>query len=192
MRSSIVAPAGVVWSKKRAATMCSAWRSAARRRRGFSRSAGSPWRARSALWRHSTAARTTSTLARVGRRLVLAQAWACAGVAIAAKAVSETARRRALRTAMVGNTADDLPGTSWIDAVVRRPGREQHPSATRLAHPCVFRELRGFASRPRGRFAVSGANLKSLSGYVALTLSVLRHRQTGLAWGPQEALPRSG
>src|SRR3954469_13311475 len=45
MRSSMVAPAGSVWSKKCAPTMCEAWRSAARRRRGFSRSGGSRWRA---------------------------------------------------------------------------------------------------------------------------------------------------
>ena len=67
MRSSIVAPAGVVWSKKRAATMCAVWRAAARRRRGFSLSRGRPWRARSALCRHSTAARTTCDV-RAGRR----------------------------------------------------------------------------------------------------------------------------
>src|SRR3954469_4645716 len=170
MRSSMVAPAGSVWSKKCASTMCEAWRSAARRRRGFSPSGGSRWRARSALCRHSTAARTASRLAPLGSTWVLAQpcAWAPAGAARAAR-VSATARRRALRTVTDGNTADDLRGTSVdrcdgpsdpaVNSVLRQPGWliDVSPVALRpvLADGLPFRE----------------ANLRCLSGYVPRGLS---------------------
>src|SRR5215207_6835088 len=116
MRSTMVLPPGEVWSKKREPTMFSEWRSAARRSFGFSLSLGSPWLARSRLCRQRIASRTSSRLARVGLRSVLAQPWlalalggvagrACeAAGAISAASASTVARPGPLRRTVVRNT----------------------------------------------------------------------------------------
>src|SRR3954467_14880367 len=163
MRSTIVEPDGDVWSKKRSLTMLSVWRSAARRSSGFSRSLGSPWWERSRLCRHSTAARTSSRLARVGLRLVFAQPFwevlasgrACAPAGTSsATSASTIASPGPLRRVVERNkeyASRVLQSDS--DRRVDDPKPLSIPSATRLTRPC---EPRGFASRPRGRFALSG------------------------------------
>ena len=158
------------------------WPCGARRRGAawaFSRSRGRPWRARSRLCRHSTAARTSSRFARVGMRLVLAQpscelvasgrACAAAGTQSAASA-STIARPGPLRGAVERNT-NSLPVRQWIRIGSADPKPLSVPSATRLTRRC---EPRGFASRPRGRFALSGGEPGRCIGYGALDLSARR------------------
>ena len=147
--------------------MWAAWRAAARRRRGFSLSRGSPWRARSALCRHSTATRTTSRFARVGLRLTLAQvsAWAAAGASSATSA-SRAARSGVRRTKVMRNkvTASRCSVLRSVVRPTRAPERSFGNPADSSAEP------RGFASRPRGRFALSGGEPECFIGYATAFL----------------------
>ena len=68
MRSTIVWPAGVVWSKKPRETMFALWPSAASRRRALARSSGSPRSQRIWLCRHRIASRIRSPLLPSGAR----------------------------------------------------------------------------------------------------------------------------
>src|SRR5215208_4061604 len=77
MRSTIVTPDGVVCSKNPRETMSLEWATAARRRRAFSRSSGSPRPARIWLCRQRMAERIAPSLPPVGARSAFSQlCWA--------------------------------------------------------------------------------------------------------------------
>src|SRR5215207_3533142 len=183
MRSTIVTPSGVVCSKKPRETMSEECAEAARRRREFSRSSGRLRSARILLCRQRIAARTADSPASAGDASTFSQScWAAR--ALAPRAMWAVTGFAARLTPFAGPACEVAAGTSRpaqrsVSAAVRRmgwdigvrpPGTDERlvfglgvpplpemPYVARfLRQPGWLREPRGFASRPRERFALVG------------------------------------